>query len=69
MHEESQHGFIAVPGMKVHSPYFVMPISVCRSLRSSSGLRLLLHSAVRNIRQKGMLMKLKIRYENEYQTV
>ena len=71
MHRDSTHGCKAVPGMKMHPPYFVMPISGLRSPRSSSDHGLLLSASCcpNPIRQKGCGMKLKVRYENEYQTI
>lgn len=56
--------------MKMHPPLdFCAHFRIFRSLWFIFGRRLLLHSIVPDHGRKGMQMKLKIRYENEYQTV
>ena len=64
MHRESTHGKIAVAEMKMHPPYFVMPIfgffGVCGHLLTTGSF--LLRSAALTVRQKGMQMKINILY-------
>lgn len=57
MHRESTHSHMTVEGMKMHPPYFVMPIfglsGVCGHLLATGFF--LLRSAALTVRQKGML--------------
>ena len=55
--------------MKMHPPYFPMPIFGFRESAVIFSRRLLLHSAALTSGRKECSMKLKIRYENEYQEV
>lgn len=55
--------------MKMHPPYFPMPILAFWESAVVFSRRLLLHSAALTSGRKECSMKLKIRYENEYQEV
>lgn len=56
--------------MKMHPPLdFCAHFRIFRSLWFIFGRRLILHSIVPDHGRKGMQMKLKIRYENGYQTI
>ncbi len=55
--------------MKMHPPYFPVPILGFWESAAIFSRRLLLHSAALTSGRKECSMKLKIRYENEYQEV
>lgn len=69
MHRDSRQSSKALSGMKMHPPYFPVPILAFRESAVIFSRRLLLHSAALTSGRKECSMKLKIRYENVYQEV